>query len=89
MAVASPPASWISRTTVLIVDCEEFGSGGNGDALDASETVLAATTTVESYVRTDEVAGKMPWVFFYHYDHFYSHVSDADNKVMDQGKLHN
>ena len=30
IAVASPPASRISRSTVLMVDCWEFGSGGNG-----------------------------------------------------------
>ena len=30
MALASPPASRISRATVLMVDCGEFGSGGNG-----------------------------------------------------------
>jgi hypothetical protein len=45
MAVALPPASVISRTTVLIVDAEEFGSGGKGVVFDASEVVLAATTT--------------------------------------------
>lgn len=47
-ARAEPPASVISRATVLMVDCDEFGSGGNSEAgiLDASEVVLAATTTV-------------------------------------------
>jgi hypothetical protein len=46
MAVASPPASLISRSTVLIVDAWEFGFGGNGVHFDASEVVLAATTTI-------------------------------------------
>jgi hypothetical protein len=45
IAVACPPASTISRQTVLIVDCEEFGSGGNGFVAYASEVDLAATTT--------------------------------------------
>ena len=47
IATASPPASRISRSTVLIVDWEEFGSGGKGDVLLASEVVLAETTTIE------------------------------------------
>lgn len=45
-ARAEPPWSVISRTTVLIVDCWLFGSGGKGDACEASDTVLPATTTV-------------------------------------------
>ena len=45
-AVASPPTSRISRSTVLIVDCGELGSGGNGFALEASEVLFAATTTI-------------------------------------------
>jgi len=46
--IASPPASLISRSTVLMVDCGEFGSGGNGCVLLASDVVLAATATLES-----------------------------------------
>ena len=30
IAVDSPPASLISRSTVLMVDSREFGLGGNG-----------------------------------------------------------
>lgn len=45
-AVAVPPASLISRSTVLMVDCGELGSGGNGDAVAASLVVFAATTTI-------------------------------------------
>ncbi len=48
MAIASPPASLISRSTVLIVDSEEFGSGGNGFVAYASEVDFAATTTGET-----------------------------------------
>lgn len=47
MGVASPPASWISRATVLIVEACEFGSGGKGETLEASLVDFAATTTVE------------------------------------------
>lgn len=46
IAVAVPPTSWISRSTVLIVDAEELGSGGKGAVLDAFPVLLAATTTV-------------------------------------------
>jgi hypothetical protein len=46
-ARALPPASWISLATVLMVDCDEFGSGGKGVALEASEVVFAETTTVD------------------------------------------
>lgn len=46
MAVASPPASLISLSTVLIVDLEEFGSGGKGVVLYASLVDFAATTTL-------------------------------------------
>jgi hypothetical protein len=49
MAAASPPASLISRSTVLMVDCWEFGFGGHGFALDASEVVLPVTTTRKEY----------------------------------------
>ena len=45
MAVASPPDSWISRQTVEMVDAEEFGSGGKGEHLEASDVDFAATTT--------------------------------------------
>jgi hypothetical protein len=45
MAVAVPPASRISRATVEMVDAEEFGSGGKGEVLEASEMDFAATTT--------------------------------------------
>lgn len=48
MAVALPPASVISRATVLIVDAELFGSGGKGEHLVASDVVFAATTTVRN-----------------------------------------
>lgn len=44
-ADASPPDSRISRSTVLIVEYEEFGSGGKGTVSYALEVVLAATTT--------------------------------------------
>ena len=47
MARALPPASSISRATVLIVDWDEFGSGGNGLACDASDVVFADTTTMK------------------------------------------
>jgi hypothetical protein len=47
MAVAVPPASMISRATVEMVDAWEFGSGGKGCVLDASDVDFAATTTVE------------------------------------------
>lgn len=42
---AWPPALRFSRSTVLIFDCEEFGSGRNGLVLYASENVLAASIT--------------------------------------------
>ena len=45
MAVASFPASLISRSTVLIVDCDEFGSGGKGWTSELSLVDFAATTT--------------------------------------------
>ncbi len=47
MAVASPPASRISRSTVLMVDWAELGSGGKGVARKASLVDLADTTTGE------------------------------------------
>lgn len=47
IAVASPPASLISRATVLIVEAWEFGSGGKGVHWEASEVVLAATITAQ------------------------------------------
>jgi hypothetical protein len=46
IAVAFPPADVISRATVLIVELDEFGSGGKGEHLVASDVVFAATTTV-------------------------------------------
>lgn len=49
--MASPPASLISRSTVLMVDCGELGFGGNGTVLLASEVVFAATTTNSYFVR--------------------------------------
>ena|SRR6266536_723623 len=45
IADACPLASLISRSTVLIVDCWEFGSGGNGVVAYASLVDFAATTT--------------------------------------------
>jgi len=47
MEIALPPTSLISRSTVLMVDCGEFGSGGNGRVLLASDVVLAATATLK------------------------------------------
>ena len=49
IAVAFPPASVISRATVLIVDDGEFGSGGKGEHFVASDVVFAATTTVGQF----------------------------------------
>ena len=46
IAVALPPVEVISRTTVLIVDAGEFGSGGKGEHFEGSEVVFAATMTV-------------------------------------------
>jgi hypothetical protein len=46
MAVAEPPASRISRATVDMVEADEFGSGGKGVVLEASDVDFAATTTV-------------------------------------------
>jgi len=45
-AVAVPPASLISLSTVLMVDCGELGSGGKGDAVAASLVDFAATMTM-------------------------------------------
>jgi len=45
IASALPPASVISRATVLIVEADEFGSGGKGEHLVTSDVVFAATTT--------------------------------------------
>lgn len=45
IAVALPPASVISRATVLIVDAGEFGSGGKGEHFVASDVVFATTMT--------------------------------------------
>lgn len=59
-AVASPPASRISRTTVVMVDWGELGSGGKGaDPLlvEASLEDLAATTTVHVYSASDGIYG--------------------------------
>lgn len=47
MLVASPCASRISRSTVLIVDAFEFGSGGNAATAEASDVLIAATTTAD------------------------------------------
>jgi len=44
-AVASPPASLISLSTVLMVDCGEFGFGGNGFTREELLVDLAAMTT--------------------------------------------
>jgi hypothetical protein len=54
IAVAWPPASRISRSTVLIVDCGEFGSGGNGFAAYASLVDFAATITAEDEIVSDD-----------------------------------
>lgn len=43
--MAIPPASRISRSAVLIVDWGEFGFGGKGTVVVASEVDLAARTT--------------------------------------------
>lgn len=43
--MASPPASIISRSTVLMVDWGELGFGGNAFVFQASLVVFAATTT--------------------------------------------
>ncbi len=48
MAVARPPASRISRSTVLMVDCCELGSGGKGFVMDASLVDFAAMTTTDN-----------------------------------------
>lgn len=48
IACASPPASRISLSTVLMVDCCESGFGGNGFTEYASEVLFAETTTVKS-----------------------------------------
>ena len=45
-AVAVPPASVISRSTVEMVEAEELGSGGNG-VVEAFDVLLAATTTTD------------------------------------------
>ena len=45
----SPSKASISRTTVLMVEAGELGSGGKGWQVEASEVVLAETTT-EHYV---------------------------------------
>lgn len=46
MAVASLPAAVISWATVVIVEDEELGSGGNvAPGLEGSVIVFAATTT--------------------------------------------
>jgi hypothetical protein len=45
-AVAAPPASVISRSTVEMVEAEELGSGGNG-VEEAFDVLLAATTTTD------------------------------------------
>lgn len=45
IGVAVPPADWISRATVEMVEAGEFGSGGKGVVF-GSEVDFAATTTV-------------------------------------------
>lgn len=46
MGVAVPPAFWISRATVDMVEARELGSGGKGVVLEASDVDFADTTTV-------------------------------------------
>lgn len=49
MAAASPPSSWISRATVVMVESWELGSGGKGLRLTSAERGVidfAATITV-------------------------------------------
>ena len=60
MATVLPPASVISRATVLMVDCGELGSGGKGTVLEASDVLFAATTTrggVSALVYGGEIQG--------------------------------
>lgn len=60
-AVACPPASAISRATVLTVDCWLFGSGGKGLHFEASEVVFAATTTaIFSTFASSSVSSRLP-----------------------------
>ena len=44
-AELGPLVRWISRSTVLMVEEGELGSGGKGVVLDASEVVFAASIT--------------------------------------------
>lgn len=54
MAVASLPAAVISWATVVIVEDEELGSGGDvAGGLEGSVIVFAATTTSRSSVSGD------------------------------------
>jgi hypothetical protein len=59
MGVASPPPSLISRATVVMVEAEEFGSGGKGVLGSGEEVLFAATTTgySVSFVRNWEGVG--------------------------------
>lgn len=63
MGVASPPASRISRATVEMVEAGELGSGGKGEALDASEVDFAATTTESLASPLVSVLG---WLYLHH-----------------------
>lgn len=49
-ATESPPASRISRSTVLMVDCGELGSGGNRVVFAASEVVLQKQRLIGSLI---------------------------------------
>ena len=57
-ARALPPASVISRATVLMVEAGELGSGGNGLHVLASEVVFALTTTVGVRMRGVRLVGR-------------------------------
>lgn len=50
-AELGPLVRWISRSTVLIVEEGELGSGGKGVVLEASEVVFAASITGAVLVR--------------------------------------
>lgn len=67
-AGALPPASIISLATVLIVDREEVGFGGNGFALEASGIVFAENHDCTGY---DSQAPAANVIVSYHSSHFY------------------